>query len=564
MRPRLIYFRAFRNILAAAFALAAGLMVAGAADGPSLRVTTWSLQLRTVAETNISARDPEAARIQAAAVGLKKLDADVIILRDVADWQSCNALIEALRPANYNLAVCSSFRDPRTGALSRRQAAILSRTRASISWSESWKSQGNAAGMPGGFAFAAIRIGNRNAGFFSVEFGDTAPGQADATQQQSRDESVRQLLQQVAALRRWTANRVESVVVAGDFGVTMDDAPSADLQTFRLLDDAGLVNAFANVPRDHRITFPGLGQRADATRDYIFAKNAELVGVPMISPTAGTEHYPVTCEFNLTTPKPTPVIAPVVHVELPPERTPVVAAAQTDRAPAPPVIVQQAVLQPARPINTGWLAGSIAGGLVVLFLFWRLMRRTRRQPAAGNSLAMKSQSATSISLPSDGERIVITHRSGEAPRHEPIIRIETAGSSQTQAHAWQRRAEDAERRADRATSVLRAGLLPHLSRWLKETLVRKLVSDRQQLLETQRAAALKLLAVDDRLSKIESQLQRRDQNYERRIDELMKELAVAKEENRELIRARIALVKAEMERERTRTAAQLPGLGEDG
>ncbi len=106
------------------------------------------------------------------------------------------------------------------------------------------------------------------------------------------------------------------------------------------------------------------------------------------------------------------------------------------------------------------------------------------------------------------------------------------------------------RRAQRATAVMRAGLLPHLSRWLKEKLVRKLVSDRAQLMEVQRVAALKMLAVDERLSKIELQIQQRNQDYEQRIDELMKELAVAKEENRELIQAKITLVKAEMERER--------------
>jgi hypothetical protein len=169
-------------------------------------------------------------------------------------------------------------------------------------------------------------------------------------------------------------------------------------------------------------------------------------------------------------------------------------------------------------------------------------------------LAMKVESGASISLPTDAERIVITHRpvetAGSAENHPTVVHIETSGSSHTQSQAWQRRAEEAERRAQRATVVLRAGLIPHLSRWLKEKLVRKLVSDRAQLMEVQRAAALKMLAVDERLSKIESQIQQRNQDYEQRIDELMKELVVAKEENRELIQAKITLVKAEMERER--------------
>ena len=86
----------------------------------------------------------------------------------------------------------------------------------------------------------------------------------------------------------------------------------------------------------------------------------------------------------------------------------------------------------------------------------------------------------------------------------------------------------------------------------------RLASDRAQLLETQRVAALKMLAVDERLAKVETELQQRYRVYERRIDELLKELAVAKEENRELIRAKIALVKAEMEKERARAEQGKP------
>jgi hypothetical protein len=70
------------------------------------------------------------------------------------------------------------------------------------------------------------------------------------------------------------------------------------------------------------------------------------------------------------------------------------------------------------------------------------------------------------------------------------------------------------------------------------------------LLATQQAAALKLLTVDERLAKIERQIQQIHREYEQRIDGLLKDLITAKEENRELIRAKIALLKAEMEKGR--------------
>ena len=115
----------------------------------------------------------------------------------------------------------------------------------------------------------------------------------------------------------------------------------------------------------------------------------------------------------------------------------------------------------------------------------------------------------------------------------------------------------AEQKAEQATAIVRKGLMPQLSHWLKEKLVRKLISDRAGLLETQEVATLRALEVDERLARIEAQIQQQNAAYEGRIDELTRELVSAKEENRELIRAKIAQVKAEMEAARVR-AMQKP------
>ena len=62
--------------------------------------------------------------------------------------------------------------------------------------------------------------------------------------------------------------------------------------------------------------------------------------------------------------------------------------------------------------------------------------------------------------------------------------------------------------------------------------------------------------MEERLARIERQIQRQNEAYQARIDELTRELIVAKEENRELIRARITQVKAEMEAARARLMGQ--------
>jgi endonuclease/exonuclease/phosphatase family metal-dependent hydrolase len=559
MRLRFIHHLHSRFLMGTALCL----MSAAGVHAAPLRVTTWGMQPRSAPQGSGAERQSEADRVQQTAAVLKKLDPDVIILQQVENWQSCDELIKALRPTNYNLAVCSSFRDAKTGALSRQQVAILSKTKSYISWSEAWKSEGNTAALPGGFAFAAIKVGNKDVGIFSVQSGDAAPdiaGQDSAIQRQGREASAQQLLRQIAGLKSWTANHIDAVVVAGDFNTSTDNPQFAGEKTFQLLEDAGLANAFGSEPSSQRITFQGNDGHAAATLDYIFTRNAGFVGMPQITSVDWSEHFPVTCDVDLNAPKVVTTVLPVARVDPPtvkPAQTP---AAQTNITSVPPV-VQQAVLPTSSKYKESawWLAGAVSGGLLLIIVAWRLGRgsRVQRTAAITTLVAMKAEAGKSITFPAESGRIVVTHPAsgtmGSAANTPTIIHVATPDSSQTQSQAWQRRAEEAERRERQAAAVARAGLIPHLSRWLKEKLVHKLVSDRSHLMETQQAAALKLLAVDDRLSRIESQLQQRNQDYEQRINELMRELAVAKEENRELIRAKITLVKAEMERERAKS-----------
>ena len=80
----------------------------------------------------------------------------------------------------------------------------------------------------------------------------------------------------------------------------------------------------------------------------------------------------------------------------------------------------------------------------------------------------------------------------------------------------------------------------------------------------QQAATLKAVAVEERLARIEQQIQRQNSAYQERIEALTRELIVAKDESRELIRARITPVKAEMEAARARMVAQTESGGEGG
>jgi hypothetical protein len=219
-----------------------------------------------------------------------------------------------------------------------------------------------------------------------------------------------------------------------------------------------------------------------------------------------------------------------------------------------------AVPQPS-PINYQLLLLAAAlGGIVALAVsVWILARR--RQSLAPQIPALLTVGGDELS----SYTVIVGTRSATeaasanaAPSRvqQPIIHVETPGTTQTQAEALRQRALTAEQRAERANAMLRKGLMPHLSAWLKQKLVRKLIADRAQLLETQQAAAHKVMAVEERLSRIEQQIQRQNDTYQARIEALTRQLLTAKEENRELIRARIAQVKAEMEAARVRLMAQ--------
>ena len=218
---------------------------------------------------------------------------------------------------------------------------------------------------------------------------------------------------------------------------------------------------------------------------------------------------------------------------------------------------------PTGPTRLIILTATAAGISVLLAAFWASRRRQSLGRIGTSTPVLIAAKAGGEPELSGSYTLVltppsVTGSSTEAPAHpgQPLIHMEAAGSTHTQSELWQRRALAAEHRAAQAHEALRAGALGHLRHWLKTHLLQRLVSDRSRLLETQHAAALKAMAVDERLQKIESQLQQQNQAYLDRIEKLTSQLIAAKEENRELILAQITQVKAEMETARARLLSQ--------
>jgi hypothetical protein len=135
----------------------------------------------------------------------------------------------------------------------------------------------------------------------------------------------------------------------------------------------------------------------------------------------------------------------------------------------------------------------------------------------------------------------------------PSVSAGTAGGKLMVADGiWRQRALEAERRAEQALAAARADLAPHLAQALKEALVQELAIQRKELLQAQQIAIAEIAQLAHHLDELKVPMQERLRSYETRILELEKELAARSEENRELLKLKIEMVRHQIEIERTR------------
>jgi hypothetical protein len=126
------------------------------------------------------------------------------------------------------------------------------------------------------------------------------------------------------------------------------------------------------------------------------------------------------------------------------------------------------------------------------------------------------------------------------------------GKQSLETDELRKRAADAERRAHAAESVVREGLMPEMKKVLKDEVVSSLVAERDELLEAQRQAAMDIDAIERRLTEMQAPVQERLETYESRISDLERELNQRGAENRELLKATIALARQKVQEVRSR------------
>jgi endonuclease/exonuclease/phosphatase family metal-dependent hydrolase len=141
--------------LLAAFVVASAL--SQSAEPTSIRITTWNLEWFPNGSAHESTPQVQAQRIAAAADVLRPINADIILLQEVRDYEACARLGEAVAPGMYHIAICSAFKEPFQSGLGKQQVAILSKYEAQAAWSEPWKSM-NGVDPPRGSLLRGLRL----------------------------------------------------------------------------------------------------------------------------------------------------------------------------------------------------------------------------------------------------------------------------------------------------------------------------------------------------------------------------------------------------------------------
>jgi endonuclease/exonuclease/phosphatase family metal-dependent hydrolase len=267
-----------------------------------IRCTTWNLEWFPNGSAHDASPEEQNRRITDAATVLKPLHSDILLLQEVRDYDACSRLGNAIEPGTYHVEICSAFKGPFRSGLGKQQVAILSRLQAQVAWSEQWKSvQG--IDPPRGFAFAWFKIRDADIGVYSVHLKSNliirGNKEAEAAKNiRKREVAIDQLM---AHIRDFIGAKIPTInrfIIGGDFNTNQDQRMFASEKTLNFLGDAGFQNSFEGFPLSQRVTHPANHGYPDATFDYLFGKNFKT-GRPFATPTEVSDHWPVTCDFEI-------------------------------------------------------------------------------------------------------------------------------------------------------------------------------------------------------------------------------------------------------------------------
>ena len=235
-------------------------------------------------------------QIKSVHADIARLDADVIGLEEMRDFESASLAVQPL--AGFKVDVCSNF-PPREGQAEAQQVAIASRLQPMSAWAEEWKS-GSAITPPRGFAFAAYEIAPKK--MLLVYALHLKSNRGELVENVAiREESMRQLLAHMKDMER-AYGKLGSItwLVGGDFNTAPDDPRFKNEKTLATLTAGGFRWSWQGMPLEQRVTLPPDERFPAACFDHIYYRGAALRKAEVIvTDDKSSDHRAVRAVFDL-------------------------------------------------------------------------------------------------------------------------------------------------------------------------------------------------------------------------------------------------------------------------
>ena len=201
---------------------------------------------------------------------------DVLLVQEIRDAATCEALARAVGDPAFRPVVCSAFMNNPTN-VSLQQLAVFSRYPCVTNgWAE-WTSR-DFVYPPRGCAWAVLETPLGPVAFFDVHLKSNFVPEGQDERRQAvlnrlkRQLAAEQVLDRIGRMLAAGAGgrRLAGVVLAGDFNTAADDPRFERETTLRQVLGSGLRDAFEGIPEADRPTLPANDFYPAATFDHLF------------------------------------------------------------------------------------------------------------------------------------------------------------------------------------------------------------------------------------------------------------------------------------------------------
>jgi hypothetical protein len=532
----------------------------------SFRVATWQAGDLLLPPEPGKPAQANLDRVQAVAAALGVVEADVILLYGVPNGETAIQIADALKPHKYSLAIHSLFRSSGSvGQTVGQPFAILSRRGRMAAKNINWRDTGR-IDLPGGFTFATFQHAQGAMCLYVAGLPGSLTNILDSTGGAYFARKRNAAAEYLAFHTSWVTTTYTNEPFATYLTCDLNVAPKSPVK-----DECGKILERAGF----RVMSPGPAQdksaisitnvlALDRVMDPIFTRNVEFMASRQIAQPAPLPPI-VVCELTLKPANTSAALAPKAArpASRPPVRvepqfepyvepaavaavvSPVVKPASapvpqaTTAAQTPPPVTTVPVPAPAMSatvpasnasgsvLDRPWVLPSVIGAFVLAVSLAVLRARSSRR--GGLALSMRRRASDSMFVEMEPSQPRPIHPGPRAGRPSMITEATTA-SGNAQNALWRSASAPVEAHPEDA---LRAGLMSHFRRLMREKLFYWLNRQRTQLIESHETGTKKVLGLEERLEKIQDQFQDRLVAQEERIAELNRELQAKERAARE-------------------------------